>query len=142
MYAGIVTDVGEVLGVAPRAEALTRLDIACSYARSSIVLGASIACSGVCLTVVETGETAGRTTFSVDAPAETLRLTTVGRWRAGTCVNLERSLKAGDELGGHIVAGHVDGLASVLARKNLTDMAEFSLRVPAPLVRFIAQKGS
>jgi riboflavin synthase len=142
MFTGIVTDIGEVVAVRTRGEGLTRVKIACSYPRASIVEGASIACSGVCLTVVAIGEDDGRTWFSVDAAAETLRLTTVGSWRHGTRVNLERSLKVGDELGGHIVAGHVDGLATLLARDGLTEMARLILRAPPALSRFIAQKGS
>jgi riboflavin synthase len=142
MFTGIVTDIGEVIAVRTRAEGLARLTIACRYERSSIAEGASIACSGVCLTVVETGEKAGRTWFAADAAAETLRLTAVGRWRVGTRINLERSLKVGDELGGHLVAGHVDGLATVLKRDDMTDMARFALRAPAALSRFIAMKGS
>jgi riboflavin synthase len=94
------------------------------------------------MTAVATGSSGARDTFSVDAAAETLRLTTVGRWRGGTRVNLERSLKIGDELGGHLVSGHVDGLAEVAAREDLTEMARFMLKVPKPLARFIAQKGS
>jgi riboflavin synthase len=94
------------------------------------------------MTIVDTGEEGGRARFAVDAAAETLRLTTVGRWRLGTRVNLERPLKLGDELGGHIVAGHVDGLAGVVAREDMTDMARFVFRAPAPLMRFIAPKGS
>ena len=112
MFTGIVTDIGDVVAVRARGEGLHRLKIACAYPRASIVEGASIACSGVCLTVVAIGEEDGRTWFSVDAAAETLRLTTVGGWRHGTKINLERALKVGDELGGHIVAGHVDGLAT------------------------------
>lgn len=142
MFTGIVTDVGEVVAVRARAEGLTRIKIACSYPRDSIVEGASIACSGVCLTVVAIGEEDGRTWFSVDAAAETLRLTTVGTWRHGTKINLERALKVGDELGGHIVAGHVDGLATLLQREDLTEMARLTLQGPAALARFIAQKGS
>ena len=94
------------------------------------------------MTAVATGRSGNRDTFTVDAAAETLRLTTVGSWRAGTRVNLERSLKIGDELGGHLVSGHVDGLAEIVTREDLTDMARFTLRVPRPLARFIAQKGS
>jgi len=142
MFTGIVTDIGEVLGVEERAEGLRRLTIACAYDHTSIAIGASIACSGVCMTAVATGSSGARDTFSVDAAAETLRLTTVGRWRGGTRVNLERSLKIGDELGGHLVSGHVDGLAEVAAREDLTEMARFMLKVPKPLARFIAQKGS
>src|SRR5947209_18268376 len=111
MFTGIVTDIGQVIAVDPRAEGLRRLKIACRYERSSIVEGISIACSGVCMTVVDIGREGGRTWFAVDAAAETLRLTTVGGWAKGTKINLERALKMGDELGGHVVAGHVDGLA-------------------------------
>jgi riboflavin synthase len=142
MFTGIVTDIGEVLAVQPRAEGLRRLRIACGYQRVSIVEGASIACSGACLTVVEFGVEQGRTWFAVDAAAETLRLTTVGRWGEGTRINLERPLKIGDELGGHVVAGHVDGLATLIAREDMTDMARLTLRAPAELARFIASKGS
>ena len=142
MFTGIVTDIGEVVAADPRAEGLLRLQIACAYARASIVEGASIACSGVCLTVVGIGDETGRTWFAADAAAETLRLTTVGRWRRGTRINLERSLKVGDELGGHIVAGHVDGVAALVRREDLTDMARLAFRAPAALARFIATKGS
>jgi riboflavin synthase len=142
MFTGIVTDIGEVLAVEPRGDGLQRLKIACRYERASIVEGASIACAGVCLTVVDIGADAARTWFAVDAAAETLRLTTVGRWQAGTRVNLERPLKVGDELGGHVVAGHVDGLAVLTAREDMTDMARLSLRAPAALARFVAAKGS
>jgi riboflavin synthase len=142
MFTGIVTDVGEVRSVKPRADNLHRITIACDYPRAELIEGASIACSGVCMTVVGTGEEDGRTWFAVDAAAETLALTTVGRWRHGGRVNLERSLKLGDELGGHLVAGHVDGLATVIARDDMTDMAHFSLRAPPQLARFIAPKGS
>jgi riboflavin synthase len=142
MFTGIVTDLGEVRSVRPRADNLHRITIYTRYRRSELVQGASVACSGVCLTVVDTGEEDGRTWFAVDAAAETLALTTVGRWRHGTRVNLERALKLGDELGGHLVAGHVDGLVTVLAREDMTDMARFTLRAPEVLSRFIATKGS
>jgi riboflavin synthase len=142
MFTGITTDVGEVIAAEPRAEGLRRLKVACGYARESIAIGASIAHSGVCLTVVETGEERGRTWYAADAAAETLRLTTAGAWKAGTRLNLERALKVGDELGGHIVAGHVDGIAELAAREDLTDMARLTLRAPRELMRFIATKGS
>jgi riboflavin synthase len=142
MFTGIVTDIGEVLSVKARADDLRRLKIACGYARAGIADGASIACSGACLTVVGTGEEDGRTWFAADAGAETLRLTTAGGWRHGTRLNLERALKIGDELGGHLVSGHVDGLAELIAREDLTDMARLVFRAPAPLARFIAPKGS
>ncbi len=142
MFTGIVTDIGEVVSVKARADDLHRLKIACRYARASIVDGASIACSGVCLTVVGAGEEDGRTWFAADAAAETLRVTTAGSWRHGSRINLERALKVGDELGGHVVSGHVDGLAELVAREDLTDMARLAFRAPAPLARFVAPKGS
>ena len=142
MFTGITTDVGEVVAVEPKAEGLRRLKIACTYPRAGIAIGASIAHSGVCLTVVETGEQSGRTFFAVDAAAETLRMTTAGAWATGTRLNLERALKVGDELGGHIVAGHVDGVAELVAREDLTDMARLTLRAPRDLMRFVATKGS
>jgi len=142
MFTGIVTDLGEVRSVSERAGDLHRLTIFCGYARSEIVQGASIACSGVCLTVVDAGEERSRTWFGVDVAAETLRVTTAGRWRHGSRINLERPLKFGDELGGHLVAGHVDGIATVVAREDMTDMARLVLRVPAELAQFIAPKGS
>jgi len=142
MFTGIVTDLGEVRSVRPRADNLHRITIFTRYPRAELMQGASVACSGVCLTVVDTGEEDGRTWFAVDAAAETLALTTVGQWRHGTRVNLERALKIGDELGGHLVAGHVDGLATVIAREDMTDMARFTLRASHALSRFVAQKGS
>jgi riboflavin synthase len=142
MFTGIVTDVGEVIAVEPRGEGLRRLTVACSYPRESIAIGASIAHSGVCLTVVETGNAGNRTAISVDAAAETLRVTTARAWKVGTRLNLERALKIGDELGGHMVAGHADGIAELVARQDLTDMAKLTLRAPRELMRFIARKGS
>jgi riboflavin synthase len=131
-----------VVSVHARADNLRRLKIACSYDRVGIADGASIACNGVCLTVVAAGEEDERTWFSADAAAETLAVTTAGSWRHGTRLNLERALKIGDELGGHIVAGHVDGVADLIARDDLKDMARLVFRAPAPLSRFIAAKGS
>jgi riboflavin synthase len=142
MFTGITTDIGDVLEVRQQVEGLRRVRIACAYERASIAIGASIACSGVCLTAVETGEQGGRTWFAVDAAAETLRMTTAGRWQQGTRVNLERSLKVGDELGGHIVAGHADGIAELASRQDLPDMARLTFKAAVPLMRFVAQKGS
>jgi riboflavin synthase len=141
MFTGIVTDVGEVVAMAPRGE-LRRLRIACSYDADGIALGASIACSGVCLTVVAIAREDARTIFEVDAAAETLAVTTVGTWACGTHVNLERALKIGDELGGHIVTGHVDGVARVISRDDFDDMSRFWIEAPRALSRFIAKKGS
>lgn len=142
MFTGIVTDIGEVKSVSARADALRRIEIACRYDPATIALGASIACAGVCLTVVEAGEREGRCLFAVEAGAETLRLTNAGGWRQGTRLNLERALRAGDELGGHIVSGHVDGLAEVLAREDMTGQARFVLRAPRECAHFVAAKGS
>jgi riboflavin synthase len=141
MFTGLVTDVGEVVGVEQRND-VRRLRIACSYPASSIALGASIACSGPCLTVVDFGEQGERTWFDVDAAWETLDRTTVGTWALGRKINLERSLKIGDELGGHLVSGHVDGIASIVDREDLGTTSRFTIESPRPLARFIAEKGS
>jgi riboflavin synthase len=142
MFTGIVTDLGEVITVDRRADDLLRLVIACGYDRTGIADGASIACSGVCLTVVGTGTADGRTSFAVDVAAETLAVTTAASWQPGTPLNLERALKIGDELGGHLVAGHVDGVAELVERDDLSAMARFAFRAPARVARFIAAKGS
>ena len=143
MFTGIITDVGEIASFSPTAQGqLHRLRIACRYDQTTIADGASIACNGVCLTVVGSGVTDGLTWFDVDAAAETLRMTTAREWTKGTRLNLERALKIGDELGGHIVAGHADGIATIVQRDYLPDMARFELRAPRDLARFIAPKGS
>ena len=141
MFTGIVTDVGEVLAIESRGE-LKRVRMGCSYDVATIDLGASIACGGPCLTVVDKGVEQGRRWFDIDAAAETLALTNVGGWEVGTTVNLERSLKIGDELGGHIVTGHVDGLATILDVRAFDGMARFEIRAPRGIARFIAPKGS
>src|SRR5215475_5594855 len=143
MFTGIVTDIGEITSLKPVAQGqLHRLRIACRYDRATIADGASIACNGVCLTVVASGVEGGGTWFEVDTAAETLRMTTAKHWAVGTKLNLERALKIGDELGGHIVAGHADGIATILSRKDLPDMARFELKTTRELARFIAPKGS
>jgi riboflavin synthase len=143
MFTGIITDIGEIASLAPTAQGqLHRLRILCRYDRATIADGASIACSGVCLTVVAAGVDGGKTWFDVDAGAETLRMTTARGWTKGTKLNLERALKIGDELGGHIVAGHVDGIATIIERNEFPDMAKFDLRAPGDLAKFIAAKGS
>lgn len=143
MFTGIITDIGTVVSVIERsAGQLHRLRIACGYDQRTIVDGASIACNGVCLTVVASGLDDSQTWFDVDAGAETMALTCARHWHTGTRLNLERALKIGDELGGHIVTGHVDGLARILRRDVLPDMARFELSAPHALARFIAAKGS
>jgi riboflavin synthase len=148
MFTGLVTDIGRVAAVTD-GERLRRIRIESTYDPAGIALGASIACSGPCLTVVAIAEREGGSWFEVDAAAETLARTTVAEWRAGTRVNLERSLKIGDELGGHLVTGHVDGVAEIVSREEVTGgegawgaTARFVLRAPASLARFIAEKGS
>lgn len=143
MFTGIVTDIGEIESLKPVAQGqLHRLRIGCGYDQAGIADGASIACSGVCLTVVASGVENGRTWFDVDAAAETLALTTAKHWAKGTRLNLERALKIGDELGGHIVAGHADGVATIVNREDLPEMARFELNTTRELARFIAPKGS
>lgn len=141
MFTGIVSDIGEIVSVARR-DTVRRYEIACGYDARTIELGASIACSGVCLTVVEVGRRARRTVFAVEAAPETLALTTAAGWAAGTRLNLERSLKLGDELGGHLVSGHVDGIATIRTREDMGEATDFTLEAPAALMRFIAAKGS
>jgi riboflavin synthase len=150
MFTGIITDVGTIEAIDDRQGTLRHLRILSSYDPATIALGASIACSGPCLTVVASGpRDGGGAWFEVDAAAETLARTTVPRWRPGTRLNLERSLKIGDELGGHLVTGHVDGIAEIAGRDEVsagTDpwgaTARFTIRVPHGLAKFIAEKGS
>jgi len=143
MFTGIVTDIGEIETVTAKAQGqLHRLRIRCGYDRATIADGASIASNGVCMTVVGSGTDGGTTWYEVDAGAETLAMTTAKGWTAGTKLNLERALKIGDELGGHIVTGHVDGVATVVARDDLPEMARFTLQTSRELARFIAPKGS
>lgn len=141
MFTGIVTDVGRVASVQPL-EAGVRVRILTAYDPDTIALGASIACSGPCLTAVETGRIDGQGYFDVEASRETLDRTTLGAWRPGQSLNLERSLKAGDELGGHIVSGHVDGTATIVSRDDEGEMARFVFDAPQNLARYIAEKGS
>jgi len=142
MFSGIVTGLGEIIEVDAKSDDLRRLVIGCNYDPQSIAVGASIACSGICLTVVERGIRGDRPFFAVDAAAETLRLTTAGNWRRGTRINLERSLRLGDEIGGHMVSGHVDGIAEIVTRDDFLDSASLVLRVPSSLAAFVAVKGS
>jgi riboflavin synthase len=141
MFTGLVSDIGQIVSVEPRGD-LRRMRVLCSYPVDSIALGASICCSGCCLTAVDMGRDGERTWFDVDAAAETLALTTVGSWSVGTRINLERSLRIGDELGGHLVLGHVDGVAEILARTSFDGMARFDIRAPHDIAKFIARKGS
>ena len=142
MFTGIISDLGEVLDVEEKAAGLRRVAIACRYDPDTIDIGASIACSGICLTVVGRGRTGNRSSFAVDAAAETLRMTTAASWGRGSRLNLERSLRLGDELGGHLVSGHVDGIAELIARDDFVNSMALTLRVPDALARFIAPKGS
>ena len=142
MFTGIVTDVGTVLSVSPM-DGGARLRIHTAYDPRSIDIGASICCSGTCLTVTGLPELSDADRwFEVEAWEEARRLTTIGSWSAGTRVNLERSLKIGDELGGHLVSGHVDGVASIDAVDDEGDARRFRLCAPALLAKFIAPKGS
>lgn len=141
MFTGIVTDVGEVVRLEQRGD--TRLVIATAYDPATIAIGASIACSGCCLTVTELLTLPdGRNAFAVDASAETLSKTTLGSWKPGTRINLERALKVGDELGGHLMSGHVDGVAEIVSVTPEGDSRRFRFRAPEALGPFIAPKGS
>jgi riboflavin synthase len=141
MFTGIITDVGEVLEMR-RLGARNRLVVASAYNPALIAVGASIGNAGVCLTVVGVEPARAGSRLSFDAGAETLAVTTLGSLREGDRVNLERALRVGDELGGHMVSGHVDGVAEILARRDFDGMAEFRFRAPNDCARFIAVKGS
>lgn len=136
MFTGIITDLGKVRSVERRGD--TRFQIETAYPLDQVAIGASIACNGCCLTVVDKGEGC----FSVDVSAESLSKTTLGDWSEGAPVNLERALALGEELGGHLVTGHVDGVAEVTEKAREGDSWRFSFRAPAALARFIAPKGS
>jgi riboflavin synthase len=139
VFTGIITDVGKVRAV--RAESAgrdRRFEIATKFAMNGVAIGASIACSGPCLTVVEKGAD----WFAVEASAETLARTTLGEWGAGTPVNLERSLAAGDEIGGHLVSGHVDAVVRVLSRKEEGGSIRYEIELPAAQAPYVAAKGS
>jgi riboflavin synthase len=141
MFTGIISDVGEVIELTPRGER-SRLVLASAYDPESITLGASISISGVCLTVIEATRRNSGARLAFDVGAETLAVTMVGSLHAGDKVNLERALRMGDELGGHIVSGHVDGIAEIRSRRDFDGMAHFRFHVPSALARFIAPKGS
>jgi riboflavin synthase len=141
MFTGIISDVGEVEEAEAGAN-LRHLRIACSYPVESIALGASIACAGICLTVAVSGKLSNGSWFEVDAGLETLAKTTAKHWKKGTRLNLERALKLGDELGGHMVTGHVDGVAEILAIEEFEKMRRIDVKAPETLARFIAEKGS
>jgi riboflavin synthase len=149
MFTGIVTDIGKVVSVGGRQGTLKRILIHSAYPAATIAIGASIACAGPCLTVIAKGEHPQGSWFEVEAAAETLALTTAGDWKAGTRINLERSLKIGDELGGHLVTGHVDGIATILERQEITEAengfgatARLTIAAPKDIARFVTRKGS
>lgn len=148
MFTGLVSDVGTIVAADDHAN-LRRLRIQSNYDPESIALGASIACAGVCLTVVDFGAGGNGAWFDIHAARETLDRTLAREWKQGTRINLERSLRVGDELGGHLVSGHVDGVAELAVREEMTPgddewgpTARFTIRAPAHLARFIAEKGS
>jgi len=136
MFTGIITDVGRLRSVEKRGD--TRFVVETAYDMATVAVGASIACSGVCLTVVDKGPG----WFAVDASAETLAKTKLGTLGAGGGLNLERALRVGDELGGHIVTGHVDGVGKIAAIKPEGDSLRFTFEAPSKIARFIATKGS
>ena len=136
MFTGLITDVGHVRSVTSLGD--RRIEIETSFPIAEIGLGASIACSGVCLTAIEFGDN----WFAVEASEETTSKTTVGDWQAGDALNLERSLRIGDELGGHLVFGHVDGVAKIAERRTDGDSIRFSILAPDDLAPYIASKGS
>lgn len=140
MFTGIITDIGRIRAVEKHGD--TRFRIGTVYDADGMDIGASIACAGCCLTVVEKGRDETGNWFAVDVSAESLDCTTLGSWAEDTPINLERALKAGDELGGHIVSGHVDGVARIVDIRPEGDSMRFTFEAPEQLGRFIAPKGS
>ena len=140
MFTGIITDIGTIRSHEDRGD--TRLVIATAYDTATIDLGASIACSGACLTVVDKGRDGDGDWFAIDASAETLARTAPGMWDAGRRLNLERALKVGDELGGHIVTGHVDAVGRIVQIEPVGDSVKLTIEAPASLAPHIAPKGS
>ena len=140
MFTGIVTDIGTVRAIEPRGD--LRVRIGTAYDAGGIDMGASIACDGCCLTVVDRGRDDAGDWFDVDASAETMAVTALGDWAPGRRVNLERALRVGDELGGHIVSGHVDGVAEIVDARPEGDSLRLLFAIPEPLARFVAPKGS
>jgi riboflavin synthase len=136
MFTGIITDIGTIISAEQRGD--LRLVVSTAYDMDSVAIGASIACSGVCLTVVEKANGS----FAVDASAETVSRTASGMWTSGNRLNLERALKVGDELGGHIVTGHVDGVGQIVASQEVGDSWKVTIEAPAALAPYIAAKGS
>jgi riboflavin synthase len=140
MFTGIVTAIGTIEKVEQRGD--LHVTIACPYDPAGIAIGASIACAGVCLTVVDRGGEAGAAWFAVDVSAETVSRTAQGMWREGQAINLEQALKVGDELGGHIVSGHVDAVGRIADWQPEGDSTRLTIRAPVALAPFIARKGS
>ncbi|MBK1636029.1 riboflavin synthase [Rhodovulum adriaticum] len=140
MFTGIITDIGTIRALTQRGDLTAR--IGCGYPADSIDIGASIACDGVCLTVVDRGTDADGAWFEVSISGETVSATKLGTWVEGTRINLERALKVGDELGGHIVSGHVDGVAEITAMREEGDSTRITFCAPDALAKFIAPKGS
>ncbi|MCV2881422.1 riboflavin synthase [Actibacterium sp. XHP0104] len=140
MFTGIITDIGTIRSLTQKGDLTARIGTA--YAPQGIDMGASIACDGVCLTVVAKGTDDRGNWFDVDISAETVSKTNIGAWAEGRRINLERALKLGDELGGHIVSGHVDGVAEVVAVRAEGDSTRVTFRAPEALAKFVAPKGS
>ncbi|MDJ0858694.1 MAG: riboflavin synthase [Dinoroseobacter sp.] len=140
MFTGIIVDVGEITMLEQEGDLRAR--IACAFDPDGIDLGASIACNGVCLTVIDKGASEGRGWFDVQISAESVSKTNISEWKSGSPVNLERALKVGDELGGHIVSGHVDGVATIVDVQDEGDSTRVTFEAPATLAKFIAPKGS
>lgn len=141
MFTGLIGNVGEVLAIAPIGEGRA-LRIATDYELETLAMGASMSCAGICLTVTEQGQHGNRRWFAAEASGETLEKTTLRTWKTGERINLEHSLRMGDPFGGHLVTGHIDGTARIIAREEEEDCARFTFEAPQDLAPFIAAKGS
>ena len=142
MFTGIITDIGEVIELSGDKNSDKTLTIATGYDVQAIDIGASISHDGICLTVTERGKNAGENWYKVVASPHTQKITTLGGWLVGDKINLERALCLGDELGGHMVSGHIDGMAEIISIEKVSDSINFIIKPPSELLKFIAEKGS
>jgi riboflavin synthase len=140
MFTGIISNIGHVVGISKMREALVR--ISTDYDSHTIALGASIACYGACMTVIDSGKSEGKDWFAVQVSEESLSVTTLKDWKIGTAVNLERALRVGDELGGHFVTGHVDAVTKILNYERVNESMVLEISIPQGLGKFLAPKGS
>ncbi len=142
MFTGLVSDIGEIIGQKQAQNGIAKFEIHSNYSDESIAIGASICCAGACMTVVSKQKRTNGTSFWIDVSQESLNITTLSNWQISEQINLERSLKMGDELGGHMVSGHVDGTATIIDMQNEADSIRYTFEIPKEFAQYITPKGS